>query len=95
MTVEIVFWDVQHGHGTYIKTPNNRHIVIDLGTGSYGSNQEFSPLRHIKYVWGIDRLDYVVVTHPHKDHIDDIMNFELLNPRVFSRPQQMPRLESS
>ena len=31
----VIFWDVQHGHSTYIKTPNNRHIVIDLGTGDY------------------------------------------------------------
>ncbi|ODS37411.1 MAG: hypothetical protein A7316_09440 [Candidatus Altiarchaeales archaeon WOR_SM1_86-2] len=34
MTLEIVFWDVQHGSATYIKTPNGKHIVQDLGTGS-------------------------------------------------------------
>ena len=37
----VVFWDVQHGHSTYIRTPNDRHIVVDLGTGDYsGKNVE-------------------------------------------------------
>jgi len=65
---EIVFWDVQHGHMTYIKTPNNRHIVIDLGTGDYSKEKEaFSPLLHLKNKYGVDQLDYVIITHPHRD----------------------------
>jgi beta-lactamase superfamily II metal-dependent hydrolase len=90
----VVFWDVQHGHSTYIKTPNNRHIVVDLGTGDYsGKNIEFSPLRHLKYNYGVQRLDYVFVTHPHLDHINDILNFDLLNPKVFNRPRQLTNEE--
>lgn len=86
-TLDIIFWDVQHGHATYIKTPNNRHIVIDLGTGDYsGKNIEFSPLRHLKYKGGVDKLDKVVITHPHLDHIDDILNFDLLKPASILRP---------
>ncbi len=54
----VVFWDVQHGHAAYIKTPNGRHIVVDLGTGKYsGNNAEFSPLLHLKNNYGVDRLD--------------------------------------
>ena len=83
---KVVFWDVQHGNAVYINTPNNRHIVIDLGIGSYGSGKEFSPLRHLKYSYGVNQLDYVVITHPHLDHIDDIFNFDLLNPKVLLRP---------
>lgn len=86
----VVFWDVQHGHSTYIKTPNNRHIVVDLGTGDYsGKNLEFSPLRHLKYKYGVQQLDYVIITHPHLDHIDDILNFDLLAPKVFHRPKHI------
>lgn len=86
----VVFWDVQHGHSTYIQTPNNRHIVVDLGTGDYsGKNLEFSPLRHLKYKCGVQQLDYVIITHPHLDHIDDILNFDLLNPKVFNRPKHI------
>jgi competence protein ComEC len=79
--VKFIFWDVQHGLATYFKTPNNKHIVIDLGTGSYrDSNQEFSPLLHLKNEWNVNRLDGVIITHPHRDHIDDIFNLMGLNP---------------
>jgi len=48
-TANFKFWDVQHGHATYVNSPNDRHIVIDLGTGSYQDfNEEFSPLIHLK-----------------------------------------------
>jgi competence protein ComEC len=90
----VVFWDVQHGHSTYIKTPNDRHIVVDLGTGDYsGKNIEFSPLNHLKNNYRVQRLDYVVITHPHLDHIDDILNFDSLDPKVFHRPKQLTNEE--
>jgi competence protein ComEC len=88
--VELVFWDVQHGHSTYIKTPNGRHIVIDLGTGNYSSkNLTFSPLQYLRNHCGVRQLDYVIITHPHLDHIDDILNFDLLSPKILHRPSQL------
>lgn len=90
----VMFWDVQHGHATYIKTPNNRHIVVDLGTGDYsGNNLEFSPLRHLRSNYGVSQLDYVIITHPHLDHIDDILNFDMMSPKVFHRPKQLSNEE--
>jgi competence protein ComEC len=89
--VKIVFWDVEHGHASYILTPNSRHIVVDLGTGSYGSGHEFSPLTHLKYRYGIDQLDFVIITHPHVDHINDIFNFDSLNPKVLLRPKHLDK----
>jgi competence protein ComEC len=84
----MVFWDDQHGHATYIKTPNNRHIVIDLGTGDYSSNNEaFSPLQHLKYNYHVNQLDYVIITHPHLEHISDILNFDDLRPKVLLCPR--------
>ena len=88
--VKFVFWDVQHGSATYISTPGGQHIVIDLGTGSYGdSNLEFSPLLHLKHKWGVKQLDGVIITHPHRDHLDDIFNFDALSPRVLLRPKHL------
>lgn len=88
--LEIVFWDVQHGHSTYIKSPNGRHVIIDLGIGSWDdNNQTFSPLLHLRNNWGVAQLDNVAITHPHLDHIDDILNFDLLSPKVFTRPTQI------
>jgi competence protein ComEC len=68
--------------------PNGENIVIDLGTGSLHSRQgTFSPLAWISHNCGVKRLDALVITHPHKDHIDDIVNASRLNPRVLKRPK--------
>lgn len=86
----IVIWDVQHGSAAYIRTPNGKHIVIDLGVGSYNDNNEaFSPLLHLKNNWNVHQLDEVIITHPHADHIDDIFNFDELSPRVLLRPKHL------
>lgn len=88
--LEIVIWDVQHGNATYIKTPDGKHFVQDLGTGSYGENRsEFSPLLYLKNRYKVERLNGVIVTHPHRDHLDDIFNFDALSPHVFSRPKHL------
>lgn len=85
--LEFVFWDVQHGSATYIKTPNGKNIVIDLGIGSYSdSNFEFSPLLHLKNYYKVKKLDGVIITHPHRDHLDDILHFYELSPQVLTRP---------
>jgi beta-lactamase superfamily II metal-dependent hydrolase len=90
---EIIFWDVQHGHATYIKSPNDRHIAIDLGIGSYKTKKEFSPLKYLKEHYSVKRLDYLIITHPHLDHIDDVLNFDELNPKVFLRPRHITEKE--
>ena len=87
--LEIVVWDVQHGNAIYMKTPNGTNIMFDIGTGSYGNGLEFSPLRHLKYKWGVDCLHCLVISHPHADHISDISNmFDLdLKPEFLCRPE--------
>ena len=84
-----VFWDVQHGSAAYIQTPNGKHIVIDLGTGSYAENMTFSPLCYLKDEFNVHQLDGVIITHPHRDHLDDICNFDDLNPKTLWRPRHL------
>jgi beta-lactamase superfamily II metal-dependent hydrolase len=86
----IIFWDVQHGNAAYIETPNGKKFAIDLGVGSFDNfNKTFSPLRYLKNRYGIHSLDGVIITHPHKDHLDDIFNFDSVSPKVLSRPKHL------
>ena len=84
MTLRFITWNVEHGSAALIQTPNGQQIAIDLG-----ADAGFSPLRHMKYRMGIDQLDKVIITHPHMDHIEDILNFDLLRPRILLRPRQL------
>ena len=84
-----IFWDVQHGSAAYIQTPSGRHIAVDLGTGSYAEDNTFNPLWHLKYSYNVQQLDAVIITHPHRDHLDDIFNFDLLSPKTLRRPSHL------
>ena len=88
MVLKFITWDVEHGSAAYIKTPNSRHIAIDLGARR-ATDSGFSPLAHLRDSWGVQQLDLVVVTHPHLDHIEDISNFRAFSPRALMRPKHL------
>lgn len=70
---EIDIWDVEHGVCIHVITPNKKHALIDCGSSS-----NFSPSIFLKEDLKIDKLDYVIVSHPHEDHIRDVENINLL-----------------
>ena len=76
--VTMTVWDVQLGLAIHVKAPNGKYIVIDLGTGTYNT----SPLRKRMF----DNIAYMIITHPHLDHISDILNFDINAPRILCRP---------
>ena len=86
MTIQLRIWDVQHGSAAHIRTPNGKRIVVDCGSGKGGS-----PLLALKEELGQSRLDMAIVTHPHLDHISDILNLKYLDPRTLLRPNQLTR----
>jgi len=87
------FWDVKHEHSTYVQSPNDRHVAIDLGTGSHGefNYEHFSPINHLNKKYNVKRLDYLIITHPHRDHINDILNIDKVRPRVLNRPSHLAK----
>ncbi len=87
-----IFWDVQHGHATTVRSPNGRVFVVDLGQGSYGLNSTFSPLISL-HNSGIQTIDHLIISHPHLDHIDDILNVKWFNVRVMNRPVHLTRTD--
>jgi beta-lactamase superfamily II metal-dependent hydrolase len=70
--------------------PNGDHIVFDLGSGSLLGPDAFSPLRWLHKRRGVRQLAGAIISHPHRDHIDDIPNLDLLRPRALLRPSLSP-----
>lgn len=90
--LELIVWDVQHGSAIYVKTPDGRHVAIDLGaSGKNGS--VFSPLQTLRYSHGLQKLDALVITHPHRDHLDDIFNLSDVSPSVIHTPWHLTEHE--
>ncbi len=73
--MESRIWDVGKGSSNYIKAAT-KDVVIDCGrNGSEG----FSPMQHISSParnYGVSKIDYLIITHPHNDHIDDLPNLD-------------------
>ncbi len=74
--LKIWFLDVGHGDCAYIEMPNGARMMVDCG-GS--DNWAFKLLKHYKITkkespnaWGY-ALDELVISHPHGDHISDII----------------------
>lgn len=58
------FLDVGQGDSIFIELPNNKSMIIDAGEDKYSSKI----IDYIKNL-GYDKIDYVIGTHPHADHI--------------------------
>lgn len=87
MEMKIKFYDVEHGSCTHIITPNKQHFLVDIG-----SKSTVSMAKHLKdnYLTGLrDKVDYLIITHPHEDHIYDLPMLEQLkiSPKVLRRPK--------
>ena len=64
--LKIIFIDVGQGDSTLIIMPNGKSVLIDGGEKSMG-DIVLSTLQQ----YGISKLDVIVSTHPHKDHLLD------------------------
>ena len=74
MYSRIIVWDVGHGSSVSIVAPNGRITMIDLGANV---DTGFSPIKFTKTIWSPKSLDYLILSHPHVDHIRDIVNLKL------------------
>ena len=70
MPVELYVWDVENGAAIYAKTPNGKNVVIDCG-----ASNDFSPSKYLKDSLSV-RIDFLVISHPHRDHIEDLEGVE-------------------
>ncbi len=73
--LKITFMDVGQGDSALIELPGGRNVLIDAGPG--GDDERFDAARSViaPYLWNrnINRLDAIIVTHFHEDHLGGII----------------------
>lgn len=84
--IQIHFLDVGQGDSIFLELPNQETMLIDAGE----SNQSSKIIHYIENL-GYRKIDYVIATHPHTDHIgglkEIIETFEIKSiymPKVVS-----------
>ena len=63
-SLRVNYIDVGQGDSIFIQLPNNQTMLIDAGE-AYKSDNVINYLNNL----GITKIDYVIGTHPHTDHI--------------------------
>ena len=72
--LRVTVFDVQQGDAALIETPNGKTILIDAGVWSPGYNSGESILLPHFEESGIKKIDAVILSHPHADHIGGILD---------------------
>lgn len=67
------FLDVGHGDATFIRTPEGITVLIDGGNRNEYVDQGARTVVPWLLAQGVDRLDYVVGTHPDRDHVGGLL----------------------
>ena len=71
--LEVVFFDVGQGDAAFVRLPNGRTLVVDGGQRSPEYDNGARVLLPFLRQRGIDRIDGVIASHPHSDHIGGLI----------------------
>ena len=92
--LQFTVWDVQHGSSSWLRTPGGQDIVVDLGAGTHrDASSGFSPLNHLWSNFRVASIEKLIITHPHLDHIDDILNTNGKQIISMARPRHLTEAE--
>jgi beta-lactamase superfamily II metal-dependent hydrolase len=70
-TLDIYFIDVEGGQATLIVTPAGESMLVDAGWPGYGG-RDAARISQAARKAGIKRIDYMLVTHYHLDHVGGV-----------------------
>jgi beta-lactamase superfamily II metal-dependent hydrolase len=70
-TLDFYFVDVEGGQATLIVSPSGQSMLVDTGYPGFES-RDAERIKAAAKAAGIKRLDYLVVTHYHADHVGGV-----------------------
>jgi beta-lactamase superfamily II metal-dependent hydrolase len=70
-SLQMFFIDVEGGQATLIVTPSGQTILIDTGWPGFNGRDAGRIVTAAKAA-GVDRIDYVLITHFHRDHVGGV-----------------------
>src|SRR5436309_7395890 len=69
--LQIYFVDVEGGQATLIVSPSGQSLLIDTGWSGY-DGRDADRIVSAAHQAGIDHIDYVLITHYHRDHVGGV-----------------------
>jgi len=70
--LQIYFIDVEGGQSTLVVSPSGQSLLIDTGWPGF-DNRDANRIAAAAKAAGVKKLDYVLITHFHRDHVGGIV----------------------
>jgi competence protein ComEC len=70
-SLQIYFIDVEGGQATLVVSPSGESLLIDAGWPGY-EGRDADRILAAAHQAGITKLDYVLITHYHRDHVGGV-----------------------
>jgi beta-lactamase superfamily II metal-dependent hydrolase len=70
-TLDVYFIDVEGGQSTLFVTPSGKSMLVDTGWPGF-NGRDAERIATVAKAAGVTRIDYVVITHYHMDHVGGV-----------------------
>ena len=78
-TFDIYWVDVEGGAATLVVSPTGQSLLVDTGFPG-GDDRDAKRIFAATQEAGLTRIDYLVITHYHADHVGGLQALDEMNP---------------